>query len=84
MRIEELKLTSFSENELMFLYLTLDDNRKSLQDKIELIDSMEPSITRVELWAFYSAQLDYCTQWLTKVDEAQKSVRAREILMTEN
>lgn len=77
-------LTDFTSKELNWLYCTLEEKMKDFQSKIESVEKFDPSELKYELYEHFNMQLNNCTQFMTKVDEAEKIVRAREILMTEN
>lgn len=84
MNIKNLSLTDFSSKELNFLYLVIDEKRKDFEAKIEIIEKFEASQTKYELHSHFCEQVDYCSQWQTKVDEAQIFVKTREIMTTQN
>lgn len=84
MHIKNLSLTDFTSKELNWLYLTLDEKRKDLDYKIEIAESMDPSVLRCEIIHELTQKLHNCTQFQTKVDEAQKYVKAREISQSSN
>ena len=78
------KLTDFSFDELNWLYLVLQGKLDECNNKIDIISKFDPSITKYDLFEHWTKQHDICTQWMTKVDEAQKILRARDILLTDN
>lgn len=84
MHIKNLSLTEFTFKELNWLYLTLEEKRKDLHSKIELAESMDSSGLRSEIIYDLTQKLHNCTQFQTKVDEAQKYVKAREISESSN
>ena len=84
MNIENLSLTDFTSKELNWLYLILDEKRKDYEYKIEVAEAMESSVLKYELRNFYVDQFSHCTQFQTKVDEAAKFVKTREIMSSSN
>lgn len=84
MNIQNLNLVDFTSNELNFLFLMMEEKRKDFEFKIEVASKMDPSILKYDLFDFYTEQYNYCTQWQTKVDEAAKFVKAREIMSSSN
>lgn len=74
----ETKLTDFTGLQLNFLFLMLDEKRKDFESKIELVEKFDASEVKYELYGFYTMQLDVCSQWITKVDEAALIVKMRE------
>lgn len=84
MHIKNLSLTEFTSGELNWLYTILEEKRKDLDYKIEIAESMDSSILRYETIHELVQKLHNCTQFQTKVDEAQKYVKAREISQASN
>ena len=81
----DVKFTDFDSQELNWLYLTLEEKMKDIQSKLDQVEKLfEPSETKFVLHSALSGQMDKCTQFLTKVGEAQKFVLAREIMTTQN
>lgn len=81
----DVKFTDFTSTELNWLYCTLEERRKDFERKIHEVEVFLPhSETRNDLHSFYTSQFDICTQFMTKVDEAQRLVKAREIMTTQN
>lgn len=84
MNIQNLNLVDFSFEQLNWLYLILEEKRKDLEYKIEAIQKFEPSEVKYDLFCGYNTQFNMCTQWQTKIDEAQKFVKTREIMTSSN
>jgi hypothetical protein len=84
MNIENLSLTDFTSKELNWLYLMLEDKRRDSENKMEIIEKMDMSALKYDLWDHQNSQYNYCTQWLTKIDEAAKFVKTREIMQSSN
>lgn len=84
MNIQNLNLVDFSFEQLNWLYLTLEEKRKDSENKIEIIEKMAPSELKYELHNHQCKLANYASQWQTKVSEAQKFVKTREIMTTEN
>lgn len=81
----DVKFTDFTSTELNWLYCTLEEKRKDFESKINEIETFLPhGETRNDLHSFFTGQLDTCSQFMTKVDEAQRLVKAREIMTTQN
>lgn len=79
--MNETKLTDFTGLQLNFLFLMLDEKRKDFESKIEIVEKFDASEQKYELYGFYAMQLDICTQWITKVDEAALVVKMREKIL---
>lgn len=84
MKINNLSLTDFTSKELNWLFLVLDEKRRDFEFKIEVAEKMDPSALKYELHSFYCEQVDICSQFQTKVDEAAKFVKTREIMQSSN
>jgi hypothetical protein len=84
MHIANLSLTDFSSSELNFLYLTLEEKKKDLDYNFEVIETMPHGDLKYDLFGQNTIKYTNCCQWMTKVDEAQKFVRTREIMTSEN
>jgi len=84
MNIQNLSLTDFAFDELNWLYLTLEEKKKDHDTKFELIETMDESQLKYDLFAENAVHYAKCTQWMTKVSEAQKYVRTREIMQSGN
>ena len=84
MNIQNLSLTDFTSKELNWLYLVLDEKRRDYEYKIEAAGKMDPSVLKYELFDFFNEQFNICTQFQTKVDEAAKFVKTREIMQSSN
>lgn len=80
----DVKFTDFTSTELNWLYCTLEEKLKDFQSKVDMIREFPPSETKFILHSFYIKQVDTCSQFMTKVDEAQRLVKAREIMTTQN
>ena len=80
----ETRLIDFTFDELNWLYLTLEEKLKDHDNKFELIESMDNSQLRNDLFAENAGHYAKCTQFMTKVSEAQKFVKAREIMQSNN
>lgn len=84
MHIKNLSFTDFDSEYLNWLYLTLDEKRKDLEHNIETAEKMESSMLRSEMLHHFVKRFNMCTQFQTKVDEAQKFVKTREIMQQSN
>ena len=84
MKIENLCLTDFTSDELNFLFLVLEEKRKDHECKLEFVGLMDPSELKYELYDHNNKMVNYCSQWQTKVDEAAKFVKTREIMQSNN
>lgn len=80
----ETKLIDFSFDELNWLYLTLEEKRKDIENKFELIENMDDSQLRNDLYGQNAIHYAKCNQFMTKVGEAQKVVNARDIMSAQN
>lgn len=84
MNIQNLNLVDFSFEQLNWLYLVLDEKRRDFEYKIEAASKMDPSVLKYELFDFFNEQFNICIQFQTKVDEAAKFVKTREIMSSSN
>lgn len=80
----ETRLIDFSFDELNWLYLTLEEKRKDYDNKFELIEAMDASQLKYDLYGEVATHYARCNQFMTKVGEAQKIVNARDIMSTAN
>lgn len=84
MDIKNLSLTDFSFEQLNWLYLTIEDKKKDLDNRFEIIETMDDCQLKHDLFGQNAIHYTNCCQWMTKVGEAQKFVRTREIMTNEN
>ena len=84
MNIANLSLTDFSFSELNFLFLTLEEKKKDLDYNFEVIETMPAGELKYDLFGQNAIKYTNCCQWMTKVTEAQRFVRTRDIMTNEN
>lgn len=74
------QLTDFTSKELNFLYLTLEDKLKDINNKLEIVESFDSAEIKYNIYTDLVEKHDMCTQWMTKIDEASLIVKAEEII----
>lgn len=84
MNIENLSLTDFSFEQLNWLYINLENKRNDLDSRFEIIETLPDGELKTDLFGQNAIHYTNCCQWMTKVGEAQKFVRTREIMSSEN
>jgi hypothetical protein len=80
----ETKLVDFSEKELVFLGVILEEKIADLQFKVDKALQMPEGELRQDLYTFFSGHLEMAQQWNTKALEASRWLRARAIMTEEN
>ena len=78
------KLTDFTEKELVFLGVILEEKIKDMQSKVDAALKLPEGELRQDLYTFYSEMLEMANLWNAKALEASSWLRARAIMSEEN